>query len=193
MVMKTLAIFCPGCIEFEIMLACEILNGRFPVDIATPDGKDHVGSNGMVFKAAYSYANVISSEYIVVLVPGGNPDQVIENVELCELLRISSESGAILGAICSGPVLLDKASLLENRRIAHGYQASQKAFLSQHGFFKNTELTDETIVSDGNIVTARPDSFIDFAIEIAHLTRVISFDEASFLRLYYRGVPKPKQ
>lgn len=35
---KTLAIFYPGCIEFETMLTCEIINKDLPVEVATPGG-----------------------------------------------------------------------------------------------------------------------------------------------------------
>ena len=60
--MKTMALFYPGCIEFEIMLACELLNSKYPVEIVTPDGHDHVGSNGMKFKATHSLASIVPSQ-----------------------------------------------------------------------------------------------------------------------------------
>lgn len=40
--MKTMALLYPGCIEFEIQLACEILNRKSPVNVVTPDGSSAI-------------------------------------------------------------------------------------------------------------------------------------------------------
>lgn len=100
--MKTLALFYPGCIEFEVMLACEILNSKFPVDIITPDGADHFGSNGMTFRASGSIKSADPSTYKIALVPGGDPSILIGNDELSQLLPSLHVHGAIIGAICRG-------------------------------------------------------------------------------------------
>src|SRR5690348_12311455 len=128
---KTFALFYPGCIEFEIMLACEILNRKFPVDVVTLDGSDHVGSNGMTFKAAMSFDDVDPSEYVAALVPGGDPGVLIGNQKLNVLLQEMSKAGAVLGAVCAGPVLLEQAGLLRGHRVAHGYAGPQLEFLNQ--------------------------------------------------------------
>ncbi|MGE3759494.1 MAG: DJ-1/PfpI family protein [Pseudobdellovibrionaceae bacterium] len=70
--MKTMVLFYPGCIEFEVMLACEILNSKYPVEIVTPEGEDHIGSNGMSFRAAKPLSAVNASEYKIALFPGGD-------------------------------------------------------------------------------------------------------------------------
>jgi 4-methyl-5(b-hydroxyethyl)-thiazole monophosphate biosynthesis len=187
--MKTLALFYPGCIEFEIMLACEILNSKFPVEIITPDGADHTGSNGMTFKAAGSIANLDTSAYKTVLIPGGDPGVLIGNVELSQALQRLHANGATLGAICAGPIILDQAGLLHGHQIAHGYKGSQLQFILDNGFFKNTKLTDEAFIVKDKIVTARPDSFIDFAVEIAALSGAIDSSKKHFWKEYYRGKP----
>jgi 4-methyl-5(b-hydroxyethyl)-thiazole monophosphate biosynthesis len=187
--MKTMALFYPGCIEFEVMLACEILNPRFPVEVVTPDGKDHIGSNGITLKAVTSIHELDKTHYKVALIPGGNPDVLIGNAILSQRLRELHENGAILAAICAGPVLLEQAGLLAGQRIAHGYKGSQLTFLNDNGFFKNTILTDEAVVVENNIITARPDSFIDFAVDIAVLAGVFPASKAEFWKHYYRGRP----
>jgi putative intracellular protease/amidase len=185
--MKTLAIFYSGCIEFEIMLACEMLNSKYPVEIITPDGADHIGSNGMVFKSSGSFESVIPSQYKIVLIPGGDPAILIGNAKLNQIIQQSHSCGSILGAICAGPIVLEQAGILTGRRIAHGYQGSQLDFLLNNGFFKDTTLTKEAYIVDETIVTARPDSFIDFAVEIAKLTDSIPESKVSFWKNYYRG------
>lgn len=185
--MKTLAIFYPGCIEFEVMLACQILNKEFPLDVATPDGQDHIGSNGMTIKADLSFESIDPNKYKVVLIPGGDPGILIGNQKLNQILQQAYANKSILGAICAGPITLDQAGLLKNRRVAHGYKGSQLKWVIENGFFKDVTLTDEPFIVDGNIVTAKPDSFTDFAIEVGALAGSIPVDKKNFWRNYYRG------
>jgi 4-methyl-5(b-hydroxyethyl)-thiazole monophosphate biosynthesis len=188
--MKSLAILYPGCIEFEIMLACEILNKNFPVDVATPDGSDHKGSNGMKLKSNMSFEEVDPFKYKVILCPGGAPASVIGNQKLNQILQDGYKNKSILAAICAGPVMLEQAGLLNGRKIAHGYAGPQKDWLMSNGYFKSTTLTDEQCIVDGNIVTARPDAFIDFAVEVAILAGCVTSDKGENLKNYYRGLNK---
>ena len=185
--MKTLAIFYPGCIEFEIMLACEILDKDFPIEVATPTGEDHVGSNGITIKANTSFDLIDPNKYKVVLVPGGDPGIIIGNQKLSQILQQAHANKSILGAICAGPIALEQAGLLKNRRIAHGYKGPQQKWLIENGFFMETILTDESYIVDGNIITARPDFFIDFAVELGVLAGSITLDRKIFWNNYYRG------
>ena len=185
--MNTLAIFYPGCIGFEIFLACEILNKKFPVKVATPDGSGHLDSNGMTVRADFSFQELNPDEYKIVLIPGGDPGILIGNKHISEILQACHKNNSIISAICAGPLVLEQAGLLKNRKIAHGYKASQIDFLNKNGFFKNTILTDEAFIIDDNIVTAKPDAFIDFAVETGILVGVIASEKKEFWKEYYRG------
>jgi putative intracellular protease/amidase len=185
--MKTLAFLYPGCISFEILLACEILHPHFPVEVVTPDGRDHPASNGLVTRAAHPLVAVDPGHYKVALFPGGDPGALVGNAVLAEKVKELAGRGVILGAICAGPLILDLAGLLRGRRIAHGYEEPQLRFLEEKGFFRGVELSGDPLVSEGKIVTARPDSFIDFAVELGRLAGAIPEERVSFWRSYYRG------
>ncbi len=186
--MKTMVLFYPGCIEFEVMLACEILNSKYPVDVITPHGGDHVGSNGMVVKATKSLSEVNPSDYKTALFPGGNPTLLIGNEQLNLVIQKLNANGSVLGAICAGPILLEQAGLLKNRKIAHGYKGEQLQWLLDRGHFQNTTLTNEAVITENNIVTSRPDSFIDFAVEVSAMAGVIENTKKSFWKDYYKGI-----
>jgi putative intracellular protease/amidase len=98
------------------------------------------------------------------LFPGGDPNLLIGNEQLNLVIQKLNANGSVLGAICAGPILLEQAGLLKNRKIAHGYKGAQLQWLLDRGYFKNTTLTAEAFVVEDNIVTARSDSFIDFAV-----------------------------
>ena len=161
---KALVIFYPDCIEFEAILATQVLHGEnLIIDVATHDGTDYLGPSGIALRATHCYADVHPEEYRVVIVPGGDTKSVLENETLLGILRTAHASGATLGAICAGPLLLAKAGLLKGRRFTHGYGPD-----SQLPYWKDGSYENQPVVVDGNIVTAKPQAYIDFAIEVLY-------------------------
>jgi putative intracellular protease/amidase len=161
---KALVIFYPACIEFEAILAAQVLHEEhLTIDVATPEGEDYHGPSGIVMRATHGYADVRPDEYRVVVVPGGNTTAVLENETLVWILKTANDAGAILGAICAGPLLLARAGLLKGRRFTHGYGPNSPSPYWKDGSFEN-----QPVVVDGNIVTAKPKAYIDFAIEVLY-------------------------
>jgi putative intracellular protease/amidase len=161
---KALVIFYPDCIEFEAILAAQVLHGEnLAIDIATPDGADYLGPSGIALRATHAYADVHAEEYQVVIVPGGDTKSVLENETLIGILRAANDSGATFGAICAGPLLLARAGLLKGRRFTHGYGLDSPLPYWQDGRYE-----DQPVVVDGNIVTAKAQAHIDFAIEVLY-------------------------
>ena len=58
----------------------------------------------------------------VVVVPGGNPDSVIEDPDVLGWLRRANEAGVLVGAICAGVALVAAAGVAVGRRITHNYR-----------------------------------------------------------------------
>lgn len=161
---KALILFYPNCIEFEAILAAQVLHEEgLTIDVATPDGSDYLGPSGIALRATHRYADVKPEEYRVVIVPGGDTKAVLENETLLEIIRSAHRSGATFGAICAGPRLLGRAGLLKGRRFTHGYGPESRLPDWEGGTY-----TDTPVVVDGAIVTAQPQAYIDFAIELLY-------------------------
>jgi protein deglycase len=161
---KALVLFYPDCIEFEAILAAQVLHGEnLMVDVATPDGTDYIGPSGIALRATHCYADVHPEKYRVVIIPGGDTKPVLENKTLLEIIRSAHRSGATFGAICAGPRLLGRAGLLKGRRFTHGYGPDSRLPDWEGGTY-----TDTPVVVDGAIVTAQPQAYIDFAIEVLY-------------------------
>jgi 4-methyl-5(b-hydroxyethyl)-thiazole monophosphate biosynthesis len=161
---KALVIFYPDCIEFEAILAAQLLHEEnLLVDVATPDGADYLGPSGIALRATHSYAEVRPEEYRVVIVPGGDTSSVLEDETLLGLLRAANQAGATFGAICAGPRLLGRAGLLKGRRFTHGYGANSRLADWEGGSY-----VDQLVVVDGNIVTAEPQAYLDFAVDLLY-------------------------
>jgi putative intracellular protease/amidase len=161
---KALVIFYPDCIEFEAILAAQVLHEEnITLDVATPDGADYLGPSGIALRATHSYAEVHADEYRVVIIPGGDTKAVLDNQILLRMLRAAHAARATFGAICAGPLLLARAGLLKGRRFTHGYGAA-----STLPDWKGGTYVDQPVVVDGNIVTAKPQAYIDFAVEVLY-------------------------
>jgi 4-methyl-5(b-hydroxyethyl)-thiazole monophosphate biosynthesis len=183
---RTLAILYPGSIPFEILLAAHLVGAKWPTDVVTPDGKDHRGPDGLVFRAAGSFASVPPSAYGCVLVPGGDPGSVVGDASLRTLLSRLAERDAVLGAICAGPLLLAASGVLGSRRFTHGYTPEQHEFLARH--WGSARYVDEPVVVDGRVVTAKPNAYVPFAVEVALLAGAIGTrEDADRLRSYDSG------
>lgn len=183
---QIVVILYPGCIFNEVALALELLAQKYEILPATPEGNDHKASNGLVIAVRSAFSEINLKNCAGILVPGGDPGSVAENEDLDLTLRTASEAGILLAAICAGPFVLAKAGVLEGRKIAHGYDQERINFLRK--YFNGVVLTDQPLMTDGNIITAKPDAFIDFAVEVGERLGVVEEANAGHLRNYYKGM-----
>ena len=161
---KALVIFYPDCIELEAIFAAQVLHEEnLTIDVATPDGADYYGPSGIALRATHSYAAVNPDEYRVVIVPGGDTMTVLENETLIGILKAANDAGATFGAICAGPLLLARAGLLKGRHFTHGYGPDSSLLYWKDGIYEN-----QPVVVDGNIVTAQPQAYMDFAVDVLY-------------------------
>ena len=187
---KVIVVLYPGCIFFEIALAAELLAEKYEILYTTPDGTYHHASNGSLIRAETSYKQIELDDCAAILIPGGDPGSIQDNEDIDKILQMAAKENIILAAICAGPFVLAKAGLLKGKRIAHGYKKKQLDFLKS--YFEGVELTNEKFVCDGNILTAKPDAHIDFAVEIACRLDVVDAAKANKKKDYYRGIQGQK-
>ena len=183
---SVVAILYPGCIFFELALTLELLAEKFEIVFATPDGSDHQASNGSLVRANTSYKDIDLTKCRAILIPGGDPGSIKDNKIIDDVIQSANNQGLWLAAICAGPSVLAKANVLKGKKIAHGYGPKQLEFLKS--YFEGVHLTEEKFVCDGNIITAKPDAHIDFAVEIACRLDVADASKANRLKDYYRGI-----
>lgn len=175
----------PGCISFEVALAAELLSKKYQILNATPDGQELRDVSGLPLKTQLGYSQVNFKSCRAILVPGGDPASLFSNTEIDRILVEAHERQILIGGICAGPSVLAKAGILKGRRIAHGYGPEQLEFLKD--IFEEVILTDEQFVVDGHFITAKPEAYIDFAIEIGCRLDVVDASKSGRLKEYYRG------
>lgn len=180
----------PGCISFEVSLASELLSVKYELVTVSPDGKDVAMNSGLPIKVIKSFKEVDLVNCKAILVPGGDPGSIIENLEIDHILTEANKLNILIAGICAGPSILAKAGILKGKRIAHGYQKEQLEFLKD--IFKDVILTDDLFVSEKNIITAKPEAHIEFAVEIACRLDAVDASKSGRLKEYYRGTLERK-
>lgn len=82
------------------------------------------------------------------IVPGGRV-LVIDRPEIHDLLRTVLDQQGLIAGICAGVDVLDNAGILEN--------------------ICSTHSADQNLVCAGNVITARANAYVDFAIKTAEV------------------------
>jgi putative intracellular protease/amidase/ADP-ribose pyrophosphatase YjhB (NUDIX family) len=182
---QVLVLLYPGCISYEVALASELLSEKFQIVTASPDGAPLSEASGLPLAIQLKYAEVDLSFCKAILVPGGDPKSISQNKDIDRILVEANKKSLLIAGICAGPSVLAKAGILKGKKIAHGYGPEQLEFLKQ--IFEGVNLSDNLFVADGNIITAKPEAHIEFAVEIACRLNVVDATKSGRLKEYYRG------
>lgn len=125
------------------------------------------GSKGMKVKSDTSFYNVKVKNFSALLLIGGRGSRDYWNNEkLHKIVNRFNESKKIIGAICSSPVILARAGVLQNK--------SATCFSEDKMELINAEINyqDRAVVIDGNIVTADgPQSAAQFTEAVLRLIK----------------------
>ena len=144
-----------------------LLNAGRQVFITSDDHFVCSGSKGMKVKSYTSFYNVNVNNFSGFILIGGSGSRSYWNNEsLHKIVRGFSDSKKIIAAICSSPITLAKAEILQNKRAT--------CFVEDRMELINAgiDYQDKDVVVDGNIVTAdNLHSALKFAEEILHLSK----------------------
>ena len=167
---RTLILAYPNCILFEILPASRHLDACLPVRLATPDGNGFRDRSGLSVNADCSFAEVVTDDYACVLVPGGNPDEIIHHPDVARIICSVLGQGGVVAGICAGVAVLGQSGVLDGRRIAHNYtERDAPVDTRQHTdpLWRNTTYDPKGVSVDGRVVTARPERYNEFAAAVS--------------------------
>ncbi len=183
---EILVVLYPGCIFYEIALVVEILSEKYTITYATPEGEDHRTSNGSIITGVKSYESIDPWGLRAIVIPGGDPGSIKDNLRIEQIIQEAHDRGVLIAAICAGPFVLAKAGVLKGKKIAHGYDEERLELLQ--AYFEGVTLTEMPVSCDENIITARPEAHIDFAVEISCRLGCVDSSKANRVKDYYKGL-----
>ena len=152
--------------EFTI-IKNRLLKAGKQVFITSDDHSVCSGSKGMKVKSDTSFYNVnVNNFSSLILIGGSGSRNYWKNESLHKIIKKFFEAKKIIAAICSSPIILVKAGILQNKKAT--CFSEHKMELINAGI----DYQDRNIVIDGNIVTAdNVHSALQFAESVLHLTK----------------------
>ena len=124
-------------------------------------------------------------EYDSIILPGGETERLLEISWLKECLHLFNKSEKIIGCICAATRALAEFGLLAGRRYTAPIDYST---LPQAEGSKNIK---SVVVEDGNLITARGQGLVEFAITL--IEKLNCTNRTELRRLHRRYRPSKKR
>lgn len=161
---KVLIPLAQGCEELEAVTIIDLLR-RAKIDVITAglDQQPVTASRGVKLVPDTDLDTALKQDYDMIVLPGGLPgaDHLDNDPRIKTLLKKMAENGKYTAAICAAPKALANAGLLADKRATAYPGHLEKMDLP------NTEIRNEPVVIDGNVITSRgPGTAMDFALAL---------------------------
>ena len=161
---KILLLLAEGFEEVEALTTVNYLRRmEIIVDTCSITGEKNVrGAHKITVEADKKLYEIESIEsYDGIVIPGGIPGatNLRDSERVIELVQEFNNEKKLIGAICAGPIVLQRAGIIQGKKITSylGFEDDLK-----EGIYK-----DDLVVQDGNIVTARgPAVAVYFALKL---------------------------
>lgn len=178
----------PGCTIAEVIeIATRLKGDEVEVSFVSVGGGDVIDQSGLIMVPDRPIDEVDRSRVECVIVPGGDPEEIIGNRAVRSLLTAVADSRGVVAGICAGVLVLADAGILRGRHITHNYRSpwattDVEAFVQP--LLEGTDVEPsigEVVCVDGDaegptIITALPNAMIGFTAAVGAAMGV--FDEA---------------
>ncbi|POZ57543.1 hypothetical protein LYSIN_02327 [Lysinibacillus sphaericus] len=173
---KTAVLLYPQFSEYELSVALSILmQGKKPIVTVGLNHHHKIqGESGLTCLADRQLSDINIEEIDSLLLPGCiDIGTLVDEQELLYFIQTLDSQGAVIASISSSPYLLAKAGVLKNKYYTVGLPLEG---MKQLGVFDLSYYSDELIVQDGRIITARGRGFIQFGLAFGKALQ-LDFDE----------------
>ncbi len=167
---KILVFLFNGMTDYEITFITHLLSADAGKEVITISYEDNTIKSraGFLYKSHQLVKEVLHEDVEALILCGGWYGELRN--ELVELIHNLNLSNKLLAAICgAGTVFLAKAGVLDHVN----YTTPAMEWTEQHikifgecNPFPRDNFIDKRVVRDRNVITAKGEAFIDFAIEV---------------------------
>lgn len=155
---ETIELFTPVDYLRRLGLSVDIVSTEESLDLKT--------SQGVSFRADLTFNQIVADEYFGLYIPGGTDGaySMRDNKKVINLIQNFNKEGKIIAAICAGPVVLNKAGILTDKK------ATSFPAMKEEMDKTETYIDDKIVVTDGNITTGRGAAVTNYiALELARI------------------------
>lgn len=151
--MKILELLADGNETIELLTVVDYLRrADIKIDmVSTTGSKRLLTSQNVSYEADFLFEEINPDDYDGLYIPGGTKgaESLRDNEKVIEIIKKFDKENKLIAAICAGPIVLDRAGVLKNKR-ATSFPTIKKE-LENVGSY----VDDEIVVTDGNITTSR--------------------------------------
>ena len=151
--MRILELLADGNETIELLTVVDYLRrADIKIDMVSTTGDINLRtSHGIKYQADYKLEDIDPNDYDGVYIPGGTEgaECLRDNEKVIEIIKNFNKEGKLIAAICAGPIVLDKAGVLEDKKATSFPTIKEE--LNNVGEY----IDDEFVVTDGNITTSR--------------------------------------
>lgn len=159
---KILIPLAEGCEEMEAVIIIDTLR-RAQFDVVAAGLRDGplTASRGVRLLPDTTFDRVRPPDFDAIVLPGGNQgvENLMADARVLDAIRALHAAGRWVCAVCAAPLVLQKAGVIEGRRVTCYPSAGEKLTVTRR-------LADRVVV-DGRLITSQgPGTSIAFALEI---------------------------
>ena len=159
---KVLVPLAEGCEEMEAVIIIDTLR-RAQWEVTSAGLKDGIvtASRGVKLVPDTTWEKINPASFDILVVPGGNGgvENLMADARVLAALKQFQQAGKITAAICAGPLVLQKAGVIDGKNITCYPSAAPQ--------ITKAKRLDDRVVKDGNINTSQgPGTSIAFALAI---------------------------
>lgn len=159
-----------GFAQFEVVLAAYFLATKGNITTVGISTEPVTSEEGFRTLPDTTLADISAEAVEVFIIPGGDPELLFGVDRLYTLLGELNRKKVPIAAICGGTVHLAKAGILKGRNFTTPLQ------LDNYSWFDKSRFENTPVVVDGNIITAKPNGYVDFALEIGRIMDIYKDD-----------------
>lgn len=164
--MNTYILVYDSFVQFEVVLAAYFMKTQSEVHTVGLKTSPVISCEGFSINPSTVLGNIDAGDMDLLVIPGGDTGEIAANKELLALIQDMNAAGKPVAGICGGVAVLKAAGILEGR----SYTGSGEA-----GGAASSE--EANVVRDGNILTAKPNGYVEFALELGRMMDIYQ-DEA---------------
>jgi len=170
---KILVFLADGCEDVETLTVIDYLR-RVDVIVDTVATEDDIyitTKSNVIIKADKMLNDINLDDYQGLYVPGGTKgaESLRDNDKVIDIIKEFNGEGKIISAICAGPIVLNRAGVLSNKKVTSFPTIEED--LDNIGQY----IDNKIVVTDGNITTSRGAAVtVYFAMRLVEILEGVS-------------------
>lgn len=151
--------------EFEVVLVGLIFRQHDLIAVAL-ENREYRSEERQRFCVDQVIKDVDIDSIDLLVIPGGEPELMVNNLELKSFVESLIARKKKVAGICGGAALLAGLGVLKGKRCT-GLASGKDPDIPGYEYFSESIFLDDHVVVDGNIITAQGQAYVEFAFALA--------------------------